>query len=180
MGDFYTYLIASLPMLHFGMKPPLSFERFLEMCHRFIPEKDFFLLNHLPQPEQYADRKEWPAVIRRWIAFDVALRNELVRLRATRQHLEPAPYLHRDASVDSSITPAVMAAGMQPSILEAERILDEARWRFLETLATGHHFDRDVLVTYAYQLRMLRRWEAIRQADADHLLDQAFPPPRHT
>ncbi len=175
MGNFYTYLLASLPMLHFGMKPPFSYERFLEMCHPFIPETDYFLLSHLPLPEQYADRQEWPAVIRAWIAFDTSLRNELVRLRTARRHLEPAPFLRAGESMDSSIASAVKAAGMQPSILEAEQILDEARWRFLENRATGHHFDRDVLVVYAYQLRMLQRWETIRDADADRLLDRAFP-----
>ncbi len=172
MGDFYVYLMASLPMLHFPMRPPFPYDQFLERCRPFVPEKDFFLLSHLPQPEQYADRERWPAVIQRWIAFDIALRNELVRLRAARRHLEPAPYLHPDASVDSSVAPAVMAAGMQSSVLEAERILDEARWRFLEGLAAGHHFDQDVLITYALQLSILQRWETIRNADAGLALHQ--------
>jgi hypothetical protein len=49
MAEFYPYLIASLPMLHFGMKPPFSFERFLEICDRLIPDKDFQVLLTLPR-----------------------------------------------------------------------------------------------------------------------------------
>ena len=76
MADFYPYLIASLPMLHFGMKPPFSFERFLELCRPFTPEKDYQLIRILPQPEQYPETRETNLVIQRWIAFDTALRND--------------------------------------------------------------------------------------------------------
>ncbi len=85
MADFYPYLIASLPMLHFGMKPPFSFERFLEVCRPFIPEKDFQLLRTLPQPEQYSEKGKRHRIIQKWIEFDVALRNELVRIRASKK-----------------------------------------------------------------------------------------------
>jgi hypothetical protein len=174
MADFYPYLIASLPMLHFGTKPPFSFERFLEVCRQFIPKKDFQLLSTLPQPEQYFEKGKRHPIIQRWIEFDGALRNELVRIRATKQHIEPAPYLRPGGYSGSSLAPAVMAANIATSVLDAEKTLDETRWKALEELATGHYFDLDLLITYANKLLILQRWENIRSADKTILLEQAL------
>ena len=174
MADFYPYLIASLPMLHFGMKPPFSFERFLEVCRQFIPEKDFQLLRTLPRPEQYSEKGTRHRIIQKWIGFDVALRNELVRIRASRKHIEPATYLRRDGYSVSFLASAVMAANMNTSVLDAEKILDETRWKALEDFAVGHYFDLDFMITYAYKLLILQRWENIRTADGMILLEQAL------
>lgn len=174
MGNFYTYLITSLPMLHFGMKPPFSFERFLDICRQHIPEEDYQLLRALPEPEHYLTNGKRHRIIRKWIGFDVALRNELVKIRAGRKHVEPATYLRPDSYSGSPLAPAVMAANMNTSILEAEKTLDETRWKALDELATGHFFDLDFLITYAYKLVILERWENIRGADKILLLEQVM------
>jgi Protein of unknown function (DUF2764) len=174
MADFYPYIIASLPMLHFGMKPPFSFERFLEICCPFIPKKDFKLLRTLPQPEQYSEISASHQIILKWIEFDLALRNELVRIRSTKRHIEPATYLRSGGHSTSSLSPVIMAANTNTSALDAEKILDESRWRALEELATGHYFDVAVLITYAYKLMILQRWENIRSSDGMILLEQAI------
>jgi hypothetical protein len=174
MADFYPYVIASLPMLHFGMKPPFSFERFLEVCRQFIPEKDFQLLRALPQPEHYFEKGKRHRIILKWIEFDVTLRNELVKIRAGRKHLEPATYLRPAGYSGSSLAPAIIAANINTPVLEAEKTLDETRWKALEELATGHYFDLDLLITYAYKLLILQRWENIRNADGRILLEQAL------
>jgi hypothetical protein len=175
MADFYIYVIASLPMLHFGMKPPFSFERFLEVCRQFIPEKDFQLLSTLPQPEHYFKKGTRHRIIQKWIEFDGALRDELVRIRAAKKHIEPATYLRPGGSSGSSLDPAIIAANLTTPVLDTERTLDEMRWKALEKLATGHYFDLDLLITYAYKLLILQRWENIRSADGTILLEQALP-----
>ena len=174
MADFYPYLIASLPMLHFGMKPPFSFERFLEVCYPLIPKKDFQLIRTLPQPEHYFEKGKRHRIIQKWIEFEVALRNELVKIRATKKHIDPAMYLRPDGYSGSSLAPAITAANLHTSFLDAEKILDETRWKALEELATGHYFDLDFLITYAYKLLILQRWENIRSADGTILLEQAL------
>jgi hypothetical protein len=68
-----------------------------------------------------------------------------------------------------------MAANIHTSVLDAEKTLDEARWKALEELATGHYFDLDLLITYAYKLLILQRWENIRSADGTILLEQSLP-----
>ncbi len=174
MPDFYTYLIASLPMLHFGMKPPFSFERFLDVCRQFIPEKDFHLLSTLPKPEQYSATGKRYQIIQKWIEFDGALRNELVKIRASRKHVDPATYLRTDGYSGSSLAPVQMVANTNTSILDAEKTLDEIRWKAIEDLSTGHYFDLDLLITYAYKLLILQRWENIREADKTILLEHAL------
>jgi hypothetical protein len=174
MPDFYTYLITSLPMLHFGMKPPFSFERFLEQCRQFIPEKDFLLVSTLPKPELYSATGKRNRIIQKWIEFDGALRNELVKLRASRKHVDPAIYLRTDGYSGSSLAPVVIAANTTISRLDAEKTLDEIRWKALEELSIGHYFDLDLLITYAYKLLILQRWENIREADKTILLEHAL------
>ena len=72
MSTFYVYLISSLPMLHFGMRPPFSWEDFLGQCQRLIPENDYALLKNLPGPGQYADYSGTQETLRHWVDFDTA------------------------------------------------------------------------------------------------------------
>jgi hypothetical protein len=174
MADFYPYLIASFPMLHFGMKPPFSFERFLGECQPFMPEKDFKILSTLPLPEEYQVKGKGHPLVQTWIEFDTALRNELVRIRVARTRREPAAYLREGVYGDSSLGPAVMAAGTSTSLPGAEKNLDELRWKKLDELATGHYFDLDFLITFGYKLMILERWERIRTAEGRILLAQAL------
>jgi hypothetical protein len=174
MADFYPYLIASFPMLHFGMKPPFSFERFLGECQPFMPEKDFKILSTLPLPEEYHEREKRHPLVQNWIEFDTALRNELVRIRAAKTRREPAAYIRVGVYGDSSLGPAVMAASTNTSLSGAEKYIDELRWKKLDDLATGHYFDLDFLMTFGYKLMILERWERIRTAEGHILLEQAL------
>ena len=174
MADFYPYLVASLPLLRFGMKPPFSFAGFLDVCCPLIPEDDGDLLRALPLPADYAGTVHRDPVIRKWVAFDTAVRNELVRVRAGSLHRDPAEYLREGGTGSPPQLPPGIAAALQSSPLDAERALDEVRWKALDELATGHSFDLAVLITYAYKLLVLERWETIRGADGAALLGQAL------
>mgnify|MGYP001767797458 CR=1 FL=1 len=171
MSSFYVYLLSSLPMLHFGAKPPFSYARFMELCRAQVPESDAALLEAVDQ-ETGALVLTQPTM-RRWVDFDTTLRNELARGRAARLHVEATAYLRQEASVDLSVVHAAQAALRQPSPLDGERMLDEMRWRFLEEAAVGHYFDLDRLVIYALELKILLRWERISVADKARLLDEA-------
>lgn len=149
-------------MLHFDMKPPFSFGQFLDTCRGFMSERDYQVLSTLPHPAQYSDDARLHPVVKRWIQFDSALRNELVKLRAGRKHVDPAAYLRSEGYTGPSLAPVASAANMAPSLLEGEKTLDEIRWKMLDELAIAHYFDLDVLITYAYKLLILQRWENIR------------------
>lgn len=176
MADFYPYLVSSLPMLHPGMKPPFSYGKFLELCRQFVPEPDYRILRGLPMPPVYPGDEKAVGTVRGWVGYDTALRNELVKIRARKIHAEPSAYLRPGAFSSSSAAAAAQAAIGSPSILDTEKILDEARWKALDDLGTGHHFDLDQLITYAYKLLILIRWEEFRNADAAGALEKVLQP----
>jgi len=178
MADFYPFLVSSLPMLHFGMNPPFSYEQFLEMCHHRIPDNDYYILSSLPEPGQYSEFRKEQRTLQKWMNFDTALRNELVKIRAQKIHTDPATHLRDGIAADSSLTAPAIAAMGNPSLLEAERTIDEERWKALDHIATRHHFDVDLLITYAYKLLILIRWENVRKADAGRMLEHVLTQPQ--
>lgn len=160
MPQYCIYLISSLPMLQFGMKPPFSLGRFLKLCEGKISAEDFSLLEKVSISGDYIEGSPF-STLQRWRIFDTALRNELVRIRAGRLQRDPEKYLHHDGYTDPSIARIAMNAHRNLSILEAERMLDEERWRMLDELSFSHYFDIDFLVIYAYKLLILMRWDRI-------------------
>ena len=174
MSGLYVYLISSLPMLQFGAHPPLSRENFLELCQRLIAEIDYAILKDLPGPKEYAAYSGRQPTLKRWVAFDVALRNELVKLRAGRTHTDAARYLRAQDYSSLSLAQAAASAERNPAPQEAELILDRQRWDFLEELSFGHYFDLDFLIVYACKLNILWRWEEARRADKGALLEEVL------
>jgi len=156
-------------MLHFGMKAPLSFEKFLQACKDLIPDDELGLLLTVSLGDYSASEQP---TLRRWRAFDIELRNELAKIRASRKHIDAHKYLREDGCAEPSIAHAAMAAHRMPSIIEAERLLDQYRWQALDDMAFGHYFDIDALIVYAYKLRVLERWDAIRATDKRKALEE--------
>jgi len=167
MVDFYPYLISSLPMLHFGMHPPLSSERLLEICRGLITENDYQILSNLPLAQEKSPEEAEQSTIKEWLRFDTTLRNELVKLRATRKHIDASQYLRHDGYAESELAHIALAAVRNPSITEGEKSLDKERWKTLDELSFGHFFDLDALIIYAYKLRLLERWDKIGTADKE-------------
>lgn len=173
MDSYYVYLLSSLSMPRFGAPPPFSFEKFLEVCRRFIPEKDVEMLKITKDAPPYTYAGSQPA-LKRWFAFDTALRNELVKIRAGRRQADAAQYLRPDGYTGPSPMHTALSAHRAPSVLDAERILDEARWSALDEICAGHYFDLDALIVYALKLLILERWESINTADRVLCLEGAL------
>ena len=164
MSGYYTYLISSLPMLHFGAKPPFSMGKFFSMCEELISGKDLEILKNSLDSDLEG----------KWGEFETALRNELVKIRAARKHLDASRFLRRDGYADQWISHMAVAAHRNPSITEAERMLDQDRWSFLDELSIGHYFDLELLIIYARKLSILERWERIGAAPAGKLLEETL------
>lgn len=173
MPALYTYLISSLPVPQFGAKPPFTFEKFILVCSKLIPEKDAGILASIPQIEPGHYKGAHPT-LKKWQDFEVALRNELVKARAGHKHVDPSQYLRQTDYLDSSLPHTAMNIHRNTSILEAEKALDLERWHFLEELSFGHYFDLDFLILYALKLLILERWEKIYTADKAKLLEEAL------
>lgn len=173
MAGSYTYLLASLPGLYWGLRPAFTFEKFLEACRGLIDPEEVRLLAGLKQMNLAVPRPTSGA-LEAWRVFELSLRNELVKLRSGRRHVDAEKYLRPDGPWDAWISQVALNAVRQPALLESEKMLDEERWQKLEELNFGHYFDSEALVIYALKLLILERWERIRQADKEKLLEEAL------
>lgn len=183
MTGYYPYLISSLPMLHFGMKPPFSSEKFLEICRQFIPEADIEAIKKSAISGECVTAEIRPAPARRggfhptlkkWQEFDTSLRNELVKIRCLHKHIAPEKYLRAEGYVPACIVHLAATVHRTPDILEAEKLLDQGRWYFLDGLSFGHYFDLDFLLIYALKLFILERWDKIITADKEAVLEEVL------
>lgn len=175
MANFHVYLLSSLPVLHFGAKPPFTFERFLELCAGLIPDDEIETLKSIPQAAgsgfAYEGGQE---TLEKLYTFETFLRNELVKIRAIRKKVDAVKYIRRDGYVEPWITHVALAAHRNPSLLDGEKILDEERWRYLDELSFSHYFDLDILIIYAQKLLILERWDRMRGQDKHKLLEEAL------
>lgn len=172
MPAYYTYLVSSLPVLSFSAKLPFSLKEFFIKCKDLIPETEIQLIGNICCQEAYSLDGFLNPTLNRWVNFEVALRNELVRSRAARKKVDPLKFIRLPDNPEMQITHTALAAYRSTSILEAEKILDQARWDFLESLSLGHYFDFDTLLIYALKLKILERWETIQKADLQKVFNQ--------
>jgi hypothetical protein len=145
MAGHYTYVISALPMLNFGHKLPLSYARFLESCRGLIDEEEVSVLAALEGRDWGAALAADIPLLKAWRLFEVALRNELVRLRSARKQTDAGRYLRHDGWWDPWVSQWRLTPSGIHAPLEAEKILDEERWKKLDELCLGHYFDLDVL-----------------------------------
>ncbi|MFC1667427.1 DUF2764 family protein [Candidatus Omnitrophota bacterium] len=156
----YYYLIASLPMLEFGMKTPFSHHDFLLLCQEQLSAQDMDIMRRVSL-STCEDIDEPSTALRGWKRFDRSLRNEIARSRSNNMAKDPAKYIRGEDSLNPFVAGLAQWAVNQESPLEAELALDRFRWEKLEELRKGHYFNIDYLITYAIELEILERWENI-------------------
>jgi hypothetical protein len=153
MKNSHYYFIASLPMLQFGIKPPISYVDFIEECGHEINWDEISLL-------------------KKWKIFDTGLRNELARTRAVKRGKNPDNYLRDSDSVDPFIAPLAHWAVNHDSPMDAEKYLDKIRWEKIEEIKSGNYFDTEYLAAYGLQLQILERWDRINSGDGMKILQR--------
>ncbi len=155
----YYYLVASLPMLRPDGEPPMSVERFFALCREHVSPEDMEVLDRaglFPGSRQPAN----PQVLNEWYAWESALRNDLVRLRAHELGLDQDLYLRETGFIGETAAVAREALA-QGSPADTETALFRARFAALEGLEVGHYFDLERLVLYLLKLKLLIRRSAM-------------------
>jgi len=173
MPNFYIYFVSTLPALSFGAKPPLTMDKFLESAKGLIPDKDRSLLQDLRDKGIFSYSGNIP-ILRKWQDFNVALNNELVKIRAARKHIDAEKFLHTEGRLGYDVSHLVSAAHRKASPAEGEKALDEERWGLLDELCIGHYFDLEFLVVYMFKLMILERWNKIATADKKAIMDEVL------
>ncbi len=172
MPDYYTYILSSLPLLKFTTRPAINSRGFLDACAGSVSDKEWAFLEAIVKDKPF--HAEEYEVLRRWVDFDTALRNELVRLRAGRKKKDPHKYMRQNQYWSAGVIHTAMAAYKNQSLQEAEKILDWERWLFLEELNFGHYFDFASLLIYALKVRIWGRWEETDRVDKEKLLERVL------
>jgi hypothetical protein len=159
----YYYLIAQLPYLSYAAGAPMSSDAFRALCAEQMVPTDVRLLDFcaIVPAAAPAEASTGSAFIDSWLAWERALRLHLVKARAAQ--------LKRDAkgAADAPVEPLDAAAAARSALsmdspLEAEYLLDRARWTVIDTLQGFDFFGRDAAYAYLLKLLILERKSLFR------------------
>ncbi len=153
----YYYFLASLPVLFFGQKPPMTMEEYLDRCQSALRPSDaqavYLAINEDPTAKS--------GVAARWSQMRHDFKNELAYERAIRASKEPLKYIRGQRSGGSLLKDVVVQALNTQDPLEAQRLFDDRMWQLLDEMESGHYFDCDNAVIYGLRLNILKRMEDI-------------------
>ncbi len=171
MGRSYYYFVASLPLLNFDMKPPLTLEEFLDDCRRLLAVDDVRRIEQalFSDPQDVEPTSD---IFGRWIDFKQRLRNELTWVRATRAHKDPLEYVRGPRDVDAFMQETINRAVKTADPLEAERILDVGRWQYLDELERGRYFHFDNVLIFALKLQILERYQTYKLPRGQEIFEE--------
>lgn len=168
----YYYLVASLPLLFYDSVRVPSRDEFLDTCSQHISSRDYRLL----ASASTSDLKPVTPSCRTldlWREWETALRNELVRLRAKNRRAEAEAYLVESPGIIDAQAVAREAFG-QESPLQAEDMLNRARWGYLDELEVGHYFDIEKILIYALRLQILERKALFDEQKGREMFEEVY------
>lgn len=162
-------------MLNFSVKLPFSLEVFFAKCQGLITEPNIEILRNACYKDIDFLNATAAGSLRKWVSFEVALRNELARVRARGKKIAPEKFIRFSDYPQLHISHIALAAHRHSAnVLEAEKILDQERWNFLEQMSFGHYFDFVFLLIYALKLKILERWDKAGNANKERLFEAVF------
>ena len=166
----YYFVVSSLPLLRYDEPPPFSLGHFLGLCREWLGTTSNSMVAAAELKELKAAAGA-SSVLDSWRVWETNLRNELAKIRAQRKGVDPFSYLAECQWVMglADLAQEAMGAG---SPLEAENVLDRARWRYLEELEVGHHFDTEKLVLYSLKLQLLQRRALFQRDEGEQQFSQ--------
>jgi hypothetical protein len=157
--------MAQLPVLSYDQKLPMSSEEFKTLVLSVLDENDSSLFTQLsidPDPEKTEPSyKEASAVtgcdfLDSWREWERAFRLNLAKHRA--HHLK-----RETSSIEPPVTPAdaataaVKAVSGEISPLEAEFLIDKARWNAINEIAGIEYFSIGSVLAYYLKLLLMER-----------------------
>ena len=162
MSNSYYYLIASLPYLSFHNPQAISVLEFSSRCSSYLKKYDFEVTQSIisGNPNKAAQSLN---VVSEWLKGDMELRAELAVLRAKAKGLtnglaEPLNEAEQGEKTSSSNLAMDIFSAASP--MDADEMLESARWRRLESLEHGQYFNLEWLALYCLKLKIMERRES--------------------
>jgi hypothetical protein len=145
MSGKYYYLVASLPHLRLDGESPISGDRFLSECEKWLSEHDMETLR--AASIRSAEKAHGDVdLLARWEDFEGTFRKNLAAARAYRKKGE-----------EGKVSEEIRTITAQENPLAMERSIEKRRWDFLDGIAQGYFFDLNRLIVYYLQLQLLER-----------------------
>ncbi len=167
----YYYFAASLPMLQFEGELPMSTKEFLGDCERLLSSRDFLCIKKVFYEEE-VDEIAGHKLLKAWMEFENTFRNEIAAFRAEANKDNPLDFIHGERYPDPWLHKVIISASDTDNLLLAERILDRARWQFLDELVAGHYYDLGYLIVYAIKLKILERYSLIYSSKGKEIFEE--------
>ena len=173
MGAYY-YLASQLPYLSYGQKPPMQPEAFKELARPMLLSEDAALLDIIsldPQPAaalstglSYAEQAPscGCAFIDNWREWERSFRLNLARHRAIKAKREGTALAEPPVVPADAASAATKAIAAMEAPLEAEILIDKARWAAIDTLQGYNAFDSNAIFAYLLKLLILQRRDSMR------------------
>jgi len=156
------YFMSQLPSLD-GVGDqsslPITEERFLELCHRFLGKKAQKEIERLTLAPSRSYEASGSALVEAWNEGERNLRLALGKVRAEKMKKS---FDSENAYLPVELMKAARMAVEMESPMEAERFLNQYRLGFLESLRPMDTFSEDSVFYYGLKLKLLLR---IRQFD---------------
>ncbi len=158
------YLISQLPSLD-GINEntplPITWERYAELCQRFLGKKAQGELEKLTLIPPRNTEKSSSALIEKWNEGERSLRLALAKLRADK--------LNKHFDADNQSCPAGLLQSVRTAVeienpMEAEKFLNKYRLDFLEALRPMDSFSEEFVFYYGLKLKLIER---IRKFDSE-------------
>ncbi len=158
------YLISQLPSLD-GISEntplPITEERFMELCQRFLSKKAQGELKKLTLMPPRNPEKSMSALIEQWNEGERNLRFALGKLRAEKMNKS---FDTENDLFSPALLQAVRTAVEIESPMEAEKFLNRYRLDFLESLRPMDSFSEEFVFYYGLKLKIIER---IRKFDSE-------------
>ncbi|WP_027185288.1 DUF2764 family protein [Desulfovibrio inopinatus] len=158
MGSQY-YLVASLPRLVLGQRPPFDEDRFLSLCEGVLSpsEQEDVGLALAGLGEDSTTLGHHP-FLHGWRRSMIQMRNALACSRAHGKHVDAATCTLEHTGYSGYIQNVAAHAVDAENPRDAEMELDLARWKMVEELLPQDPFDFAVVLAFAVRLRLAWRW----------------------
>jgi len=153
----YYYLVSQLPNISVSDSKsalPMTGPQFLEVCSRFVTEKEKAVLEKLSLVPDRILSKTGSAFLDTWYEKERNLRFALAQIRA--QKMKKEAYTLPEGCTADIIAAARTAVGMD-SPLSAEQFLFDYRLRLLDDLRPLDGFSIDAVYAYGLRLMLIER-----------------------
>lgn len=165
----YYYFASTLPMIEFDGPMPFSVEDFQNDCERLLTNRDYARMRAVFNGDESPVRS---AAFARWEAFERALTNETVRIRAQQAGRNPAAEMRGDPGFDAGALQTAAQAFKTDNLLEAQKAFLRAEWDKLDEISLNKEFSLDAILAYGLKLKILERLNTYKTDEGSKKLEE--------